>query len=113
MKYLPIAAICFGLSSPVHADSWAFGVVDIVESWPNGVLVQWRGPNAENCQNSTVVFNEDTLGNAAALDRAYRASLTAAVSGKPIRFRLTGCSTRYQSADVVQLCATSNCAYSD
>lgn len=97
----------------VLAEAWKHGTVDIVESYSDKIFIRWSGPKTENCtSNSTaVVVTAASLGSQEALDRAFKLSLTAAVSGKPIRFRLDGCVGTRQRATVVQLCAKPDCAY--
>ena len=111
MKKLIFTALLILFTRTVFAASWAYGTIDIVESYSDKILIRWDGPKTENCASNAVVVTALSLGSKDALDRAFKLSLTSAVSGKPIRFKLEGCNSNYQKAVVVQLCAKSKCPY--
>lgn len=92
--------------------SWTHGTVDIVESFSDKIYIRWQGKKTQNCAKSDdVAITAESLGGEAALDRAFKLITTAAVSGKPIRFRLDGCIGSLQKATVVQLCVHDDCRY--
>lgn len=95
----------------VSAQSWEYGTIDIAESFEDKIYIRWNGPNTESCSSDDVVISATSLGSNEALDRGFKIALTAAVSGKPIRFLLDGCSGNLQQGKVVQLCAKFDCSY--
>ena len=96
-----------GLADP----TWSHGKIDIVESFSDRIYVRWNGPNTQACSSEAVVLTAASVGGEKAFDRAFKIALTAAVSGKPIRFKLDGCIGNLQKAEVVQLCANPTCEY--
>ena len=111
MIKLFFATVLLLSANAISAASWTHAVVDIVESYEDNILIRWNGAKTENCSSNAVKLAVYRFGTEEAFDRAFKLSLTAAVSGKPIRFKLNGCNGNYQNAEVVQLCATQNCTY--
>lgn len=101
-----------GESFKASVPTWIHGTVDIVESFKDKIYVRWQGRKTQDCAKSDdVVLTLESVGSKEALDRAFKIAMTAAVSGKPIRFLVDGCIGKLQQGKVVQLCANAKCSY--
>jgi len=95
----------------VDADlTWTNGNVNTTESFADQINVRWDGTSTQDCGDNDVAFNIDSLGSEYAVKRGYAATMVAALTGLPIRFKLDGCIGSLQKAKAVLLCGNEGCS---
>lgn len=89
---------------------WAKGTVNLATTWPDKIYVRWTGSNLGKCKSNTVFFDQKTLGGKEdELTKGLSVAISAAGSGKPVRFQLDGCAGPFQKATGIEACGDKNC----